>query len=119
MVIGENVDVTFASHKLARLCSSYSALQKKYGERTAQRCIRVLDKLAFTTYLSEFVPMSKPERCHELKGDRQGQLAMDIGERWRLLFRPNQQPLPRKPDGGLDWHAVTAIIITEISDHYD
>ncbi|MCX6016451.1 MAG: hypothetical protein NT020_12830 [Chloroflexales bacterium] len=114
------MDVTFASKKLQKICASPNALIRVSGvacARNIQQRLMVL--LAFTTYLSEFVPMSKPERCHELKGDRQVQLAMDIGERWRLLYRPNHQPLPRKPDGGLDWHAVTAIIITEISDHYD
>jgi len=60
-----------------------------------------------------------PGRCHELKGDRAGQLAVSLNEPYRLIFEPEHDPLPRTTNGGLDWQAVTAIRILDILDYHD
>jgi proteic killer suppression protein len=41
---------------------------------------------------------------------------LDLDGPYRLLFEPSQDPVPIKPDGGLDWSLVTAIRITGIDD---
>jgi len=55
-------------------------------------------------------------RCHELTADKKGQISVDLQHPYRFLFIPANVPLPRKPDGGLDWAAVTEIEIVEIAD---
>ena len=67
--------------------------------------------------LSE-VPTSKPDRRHQLKGDRSGQYAVDLIHPHRLIFEPNQEPLPRRADGGIDTDQVTAIEIIEVTDYH-
>jgi proteic killer suppression protein len=57
-------------------------------------------------------------RCHELAGDRKGQLAVDLKHPYRLVFRPANNPVPLKPDGGLDWAKVTAVTILEVVDYH-
>lgn len=57
-----------------------------------------------------------PPRCHELTGDRDGQLSVDLKHPFRLIFVPANEPIPVKDDGGLDWNEVTEIEITEITD---
>jgi len=57
-------------------------------------------------------------RCHELKGNMEGTLAVDLDQPYRLLFEPANDPIPRKEDGGLDWKKVTAITVTEIRDYH-
>ncbi|HEY5750014.1 MAG TPA: hypothetical protein VIU12_28295 [Chryseolinea sp.] len=57
-----------------------------------------------------------PPRCHELNGDRKGQLSVDLDHPYRLIFIPANEPVPRKEDGGLDWQQVTEIEILEIAD---
>ena len=51
-----------------------------------------------------------------LKGEgilvRQGW--MDI----RLIFMPFHDPIPTKADGGLDWTAVTAVVIVGVEDYH-
>ena len=42
-----------------------------------------------------------PGRCHELHGDLDGVLSLDLDHPYRLLFEPTEPP-PRLPDGGLD-----------------
>lgn len=64
------------------------------------------------------VPIRPPERRHELKGQRKGQFAVDLKHPRRLVFRPNHDPLPRKPDGGLDLEAITAIMILKVEDYH-
>jgi len=58
-------------------------------------------------------------RCHELKGNRAGQLSVDLDHPYRLIFIPANAPLPEKPDGGLDWNQITAIEITGIEDTHE
>jgi proteic killer suppression protein len=45
---------------------------------------------------------SLPGRCHELHGDRAGELSLDLDHPYRLLFRPTADPGPGS-GGGLDW----------------
>lgn len=60
-----------------------------------------------------------PGKCHELDGDRVGQLAMLLPDRKRLVIEPDADPIPKKDDGGLDWSRVDAIRIVEICDYHD
>jgi plasmid maintenance system killer protein len=58
-------------------------------------------------------------RCEELKGKRTGQLSVRAHGGFRIIFRPDHEPVPTKPDGGLDWKAVTALHILSIEDYHD
>lgn len=75
-----------------------------------------LKDMAAAATLEEFRRL--PGRCHELAGDRRGQLALDLADGRRLLFKPSQNPPPRKGDGGLDWQRVDAVQVTEIVDYH-
>jgi len=55
-----------------------------------------------------------PARCHELTGNRKGQLSVDLEHPYRLVFIPANNPIPKTADGGLDWPEVTEIEIIEI-----
>ena len=57
-----------------------------------------------------------PPRCHELSGDRKGQLSVDLDHPFRLILIPADDPIPTKPDGGLDWASLTSVEILEIAD---
>lgn len=57
-------------------------------------------------------------RCHELTGDRKGELAVDISDNYRIIFEPHHDPLPKKDAGGLKWEEVTKIQINEIKDYH-
>jgi proteic killer suppression protein len=61
-------------------------------------------------------PYSPPHRCHELTGNLKGQLSVDLDHPYRLLFVPDHEPVPQRPEGGLDWQAVTAIKIKGVKD---
>lgn len=59
-----------------------------------------------------------PGRCHELRGDRAGELAVSLDGPYRLIFQPANDPIPTLPDGGLDWSQVTAICIIEVVNYH-
>ena len=64
------------------------------------------------------VPTQKPDRRHELTGDRKGEFAVDLRHPFRLLFRPNHDPVPLKEDGGFDLSRITAITILGVEDYH-
>ncbi len=64
------------------------------------------------------VPTTPPMRLHQLTGDRLGQFAVDLSHPRRLVFEPNQDPLPMGDTGGLDRRRVTAILILEVVDYH-
>lgn len=59
-----------------------------------------------------------PGRCHELRGNRAGQLALDLDHPRRLIFQPAHSPVPRTRDGNLIWEQVTAVEIIEVEDYH-
>jgi proteic killer suppression protein len=64
------------------------------------------------------VMRSLPGRCHELRQNLKGCLAVDLVHPDRLAFKPDHDPLPTKEDGGLDWAKVTRILIIGIGDYH-
>ena len=111
------MDISFASKKLSKELNEEKNLVKVHGSLRAKKLRVVMAQLRAAPTLSIFAPpMSPPHRCHELTGNRQGQLTMDLDNPYRLVFRPNHDPLPKRVEGGLDWKQVTAIEIIEIED---
>lgn len=111
------MDIVFASGKLRDLLNDDKELKKRYGKDGAKYIRRRLDDLHAAENLEDM--RSLPGRCHELKGDRQGQLALDLHKGYRLMFEPEHDPVPAKPDGGLDWKRVTAVRILSVEDYHD
>lgn len=92
-------------------------LVRRHNAQRAKLIRRRLDDLKAAPYLE--VMRHLPGRCHELKGDCAGQLSLDLDGPYRLLFRPAYNPPPAKPDGGLDWTRVIAVIIVGVVDTHD
>ena len=57
-------------------------------------------------------------RLHPLSGDRAGQFAVTLVHPYRLVFRPNHNPVPLGNDGGIDARQVTLIMIMEVVDYH-
>lgn len=55
-------------------------------------------------------------RRHELTGKRKGTLSLDLDGPYRLIIQPLYNPLPERPEGGLDWYRITAIKVLSIED---
>jgi proteic killer suppression protein len=111
------MDILFVTERLRKSCAIDRIMRKTHGAERARRLRRRLDQLAAAEVLD--VLRHLPGRCHELTGDRRGQLSIDLDGPYRLLFEPVDQPLPTKEDGGLDWTRVTKIRILGVEDTHD
>lgn len=111
------MEVTFKNKKLLKTCNSDSELQKAYGKNCTKKFRARLDDLAAASTLEVF--RSMPGRCHELKGDRKGQLSLDLEHPLRLLFEASGDDVQYKEDGGLDWKSVKSVVILEVKDTHD
>ena len=96
--------------------NEHKKLVKLYGAREAKLINRRIADLQAADTLQ--VMWTLPGRCHELTGDRKGQLAVDLVHPHRLIFEVDMQPIPTKDDTGLNWSLVTAIRIMEVVNDY-
>lgn len=114
---GLTLDIVFKSQKLAQILNFEVNLKKKYGARVSRTIMIRMSVLKNARTLG-FVPKTPPDRCHQLKGRRKGQFAVDLDETRRIVFRPNHEHTPRLDDGGLDLNGVTAIEILDVTDYH-
>jgi proteic killer suppression protein len=109
------MEVFFRSKQFQKICNTESVMLCELGKKRAQKLKQRLMELRAATSLEE-ISKVPPPRCHELSGDRKGQLSVDLDHPYRLIFIPADDPLPVRPDGGLDWAGVTLVEILEIAD---
>ncbi|AFM24863.1 type II toxin-antitoxin system RelE/ParE family toxin [Desulfomonile tiedjei] len=111
------MDIDFKSKKLMKIFNSEERLRKEYGPEQARLIQRRMWILRAAPTLAD-VPTDKPERRHQLKGDRKNQFAVDLKQPFRLIFEPNHNPIPRSEDGNIITSNVTAITILEVKDYH-
>lgn len=113
------MDILFNKERDRKTANSDALLFKKFkgNQRRAQLIRERLDELADSESL-EIMRYLPQTYCHELKGNRKGQLAVKLDQGCRLTFEPADEPIPRKEDGGLDWSRITAIRIIKLSEDY-
>jgi len=111
------MEIFFSDGKFKKICSEQRLLQKKYGVPGAKILRRRLDDLRAAPNLETMRKF--PGGCHELEEDRAGQFAVDLDGPYRLIFEPADDPMPLKPDGGIDWSKVTCITILGRVDYHD
>lgn len=107
--------ITFNTKKLQKACNSQRDMAAKLGKKRAGKLQQRLMELRAADNLED-ISHIPPARCHELKGNYKGYLSVDLDHPYRLLFIPDHKPIPTKPDGGLDWAEVTAVVIMRIED---
>jgi proteic killer suppression protein len=110
------LEISYKSRKLEKQLTDPREMVKSFGQLAVKIKMRLknltdADNLA----IMRTIPAA---RCHELTGDRKGELAVDVSGNYRLLFEPSHDPIPKKDDGGLNWGEVTKIQINEIEDYH-
>jgi proteic killer suppression protein len=110
------VDIQFRTSKLQKSCTDSKVMMKVHGPEQTRILRRRLDQLRAAPTLAAMRGL--PGRCHELSGDRKGELAVDLDGPYRLIFEPVDNPPPQLSEGGLDWDAVKAIRVLEVRDYH-
>ncbi|MCG6138710.1 MAG: killer suppression protein [Nostoc sp. LLA-1] len=111
------MDIVFNNRKFEKECNNQRLLEKNHGADRANRIRRRLDDLRAVNVLEDM--RNLPGRCHELVQDRAGQLSLDLDHPYRLIFEPADEPIPTKPDGGIDWNKVTAVRILGVENTHE
>jgi len=111
------MEITFKNKKLQKICNSEKELVKTYGMSCARRIGARIDDLQAAVNLEAFKTL--PGRCHELKGDKKGQLSLDLEHPLRLIFEPSNEEINKKDDGGMDWKLINAVRIIDVEDTHD
>ena len=111
------MDINFQNKDFQDECNSYKLLVRHQGHLRAKKIHTRLDDLFAATVLEDM--RSLPGRCHELTGNRKGQLSLDLDHPWRLIFTPDDFPPAILADGGIDWKNVRSIKILGIEDTHD
>ncbi|MBW2195000.1 MAG: killer suppression protein [Deltaproteobacteria bacterium] len=112
------MDILFRTKKLHKQCNSQKTLIIAYGPTKARLIRRRLDEFKAANTLQDIATLPGP-RCHELTGNRAGQLSVDLDHPYRLLFRPANDPVPKKADGGFDWNQTTVVEILGVEDTHE
>lgn len=97
---------TFKSKRLERVCTSDKAAIRAYGVEMAGKLVQRLNEIHAAESV-DFLLAHRIGRCHELHGDLEGSLAMDLVQPHRLLFTR---------DGRIQ--GIEAVKITKIEDDY-
>ena len=114
------MDINFRSRKLEKEFNLGKQLESVHGSHRAKKIRLRMTEFRAAGCLNDFwPPKSGNNRCHELTGSRKGELSVDLDHPYRLIFTPCHEPIPKKPDGGLDWKQVTAITILGIEDTHE
>lgn len=79
------MEVTYKSTRLEKLCTNAYAAEKKYGIQMAEKLKLRIDQISAAISV-EMMLQFKVGRCHQLKGDRKNQFAVDLVHPYRLIF---------------------------------
>lgn len=105
----------FSTSKLEKQCESRKARSRAFGDERGKRLERRLSALLAAHCLEDL--RNAPGRLHELKGDYDGRLSLDLDGPNRLIFEPvlsgNETP---DPSGFLSWSQITHVRIVSIED---
>ena len=110
------LDILFLSEKSREEFNDSAKRKGRHGEKRGKLIGRRLDDLRAAINLETMSML--PGHCHELKGGRKGQLAINLDGLYRMIFEVANDPVPMKPDGGLDRSRVSAIRILSIEDYH-
>jgi proteic killer suppression protein len=107
-----------AKGKLKAALESETVCRKQHGSDMTKKIMLRVNVLRAAASLADFwPPMSKPERCHELQGDRAGTFSIDVKQPYRLLFKPIEETAPKdRSDEQTRWASITKIEIVGIED---
>lgn len=108
------MEVTFSSEKLRKQCTEEKKMTKAFGEL----CKPLQRRLTELEAADSLGLMPQHAKCHPLTGNRGGQFALKLSANKRLIIAPNNNPLPKTEDDGIDILKVTKVRVVEVVDYH-
>jgi toxin HigB-1 len=110
------INISWSDRKLEKSCASDKTAQRQFGADNWKLLRRRLASLKAAVTLTDM--QNVPGNCHPLSADRDGYFALNLWGQYRLIFKPDHEPVPVLDDGGIDRSRVTSIVITEVVDYH-
>jgi toxin HigB-1 len=98
------VQVKFRTRQLQRCYESHAAATRRWGAPVARRYVQRINDLYAAESVEDLYRIP-PLRFHPLKGDRQGQYALSLADRMRLIVSVTGEATP-------------TVWVEEVSKHY-
>lgn len=108
--------ITFKTNKLEKQLTEVKEMQKAFGIM-AKKVNQRMKELSASNNL-EILKTIPAANCHELKGDRKGEFAVDISGNYRIIFESDHNPVPVKDDKSIDCIRITDIKILGTEDYH-
>lgn len=83
----------------------------------AKKVNQRMKELSASPTLAVLMTLPAPN-CHELKGKKKGQFAVNISGNYRLIFEPDHDPVPVKDDNSIDCIRITDILVLGTEDYH-
>ena len=112
------MEVDFKNKKLRKQLTTQKEMVREHGKRRAQLIQQRLSEIEASPNLYVLGLIPGP-RLHPLKGDRKGQLSVDLDHPYRLILLPDNDPIPQLASGGINPQAITRVRILEIADTHE
>lgn len=111
------MDISFNDRKLEQCANDDRTGRKKLGAVRFKKYKQRLDQLRASRNLEDL--RQQPGRFHELVEDRKGQWACDLDHPYRLIFEPQEKPIPTDESGNYIWVEIRGVEIIEIKDYHN
>jgi len=116
MIWSDIIDISWSDRKLQKSCSNDKNGKRTFGADQWKVLKRRIVSLEVAPTLADM--QGVPGRFHELSADRAEQFSLDLRGSYRLIFKPDHEPVPLLDDGGVARTLVTKIVITEVVDYH-
>lgn len=110
------MEIKFTDKKLAKVVNNDAKMLKEYGSVRFKLLRRRLTQLEVAKTLEDVRLL--PGNYHELTTTRKGQWACDLDQPYRLVFTPQERPIPVNENGQYIWIEITSIEIIEIINYH-
>ncbi len=108
--------ISFKNKTLEKYANNDRIGLKKLGDQKFKKLKQRLDQLKASKTLEDV--RFQPGRFHELTGNRKGQWACTLDQPYRLIFEPQENPIPTDDDGKYIWVEIKAVKIIKIDDYH-
>ncbi len=110
------MDITFADKKIERCANDDQLALKKFGKIRSGIFKKRMNALYMAENLEELRYL--PGNWHELTNERKGQWACSLDQPYRLIFEPQETPIPTDESGKYIWSEIKAVEIIEIINYH-
>jgi len=111
------MEISYKSGWIKKRFESKAKAQRQWGDENAHKLLQRHAELLASENLEDFGKLPHAG-SHPLTGNRRGQFACYGKYPFRLVFEPDHDPVPRKPDGGVDLRKVTRIKIVTVENYH-